>query len=448
MTQRTSVSAQPRLAAAPTRTRSIARLPAGVVGGLSTPAKLRLALAAAIAVSLLWGAAAAWTASQRVSAADNVVASSEPLSFDAQQIYQSLSDADATEAAAFLAGTEVPAARSRYLADIARAATYLEVVTAAAGTQGTGSGLIVLSTGIPVYTGLVEEARADNRLGLPVGASYLTEASALMRAKLLPTADAFYQQENARLAATDNQATGLPFLAAIVAIAVGCVLFGVQRWEARRTHRSFNYGLVAASAAGVISLTWLIAGLTVARVQLLDARDHGSVPVAALAQADIVALRAHADESLTLINRSGDDTNQADFLHAEKQLGPGPGTLLTDAAAAASGGPGAQQAAAATAAATAWYVTHRQVRALDDGGNYNAAVQLAIGPGPTSSGGMFTRLETSLTKAISADQAVFSSAARTGQDAMTGLEAGMIVIPLMMAAGCVWGLNRRLAEYR
>jgi hypothetical protein len=61
---------------------------------------------------------------------------------------------------------------------------------------------------------------------------------------------------------------------------------------------------------------------------------------------------------------------------------------------------------------------------------------------------MFTRLETSLTKAISADQAVFSSAARTGQDAMTGLEAGMIGISLVMAAGCAWGLNRRLAEYR
>jgi hypothetical protein len=136
------------------------------------------------------------------------------------------------------------------------------------------------------------------------------------------------------------------------------------------------------------------------------------------------------------------------FLSRPAARVPGPGTLLTDAAAAAIGSPGAQPAAAATAAATAWYATHRQVRALDDGGNYNAAVQLAIGPAPASSGAMFTRLETSLTKAISADQAVFSSAARTGQDAMTGLEAGMIVISLVMAAGCAWGLNRRLAEYR
>src|SRR6202043_43968 len=76
---------------------------------------------------------------------------------------------------------------------------------------------------------------------------------------------------------------------------------------------------------------------TIARVQLLDARDHGSAPVEALAQADIAALRAQADESLTLINRGGDDANQADFLRVERQLGPGPGTLLTQAAGEARG---------------------------------------------------------------------------------------------------------------
>ena len=49
----------------------------------------------------------------------------------AQQIYQSLSDADATEAAAFLAVTEPPAARADFHADIERAGSYLRAVTAA-----------------------------------------------------------------------------------------------------------------------------------------------------------------------------------------------------------------------------------------------------------------------------------------------------------------------------
>jgi len=416
--------------------------------GQTTPARLRLLLAVTIAASLLWGAAAAWTASQRTSAAGNVVAATEPLSYDAQQIYQSLSDADATQAAAFLALSEPGAGRGRYLADMARAETYLEAATAAAGNQGLGSELTVLSTEIPVYTGLVETARADNQQGLAVGAAFQGEASHLMRTTLLPAADLVYQQENARLATADQQATGLPILAIIVALAVGYALFRAQRWVSKRTHRVLNYGLVAASVVGLISLAWLLAGVTVARVQLLDARDHGSGPVQALAKADIAALRAHADESLTLINRSGDDSNQADFLRVEKQLGPGPGTLLTEAAAAAQGSPGARAGAAAAAAAPAWYATHRRVRALDDGGNYNAAVQLAIGPGPASSGTMFRRVDTQLTSAIGADQAAFRAAAGRGQDALTGLEAGMIVAALIMAAACAWGLLPRLAEYR
>src|SRR5258708_7546357 len=94
---------------------------------------------------------------------------------------------------------EPPAARSRYLADIARAESYLEAATAAAGNQGLRSQLTVLSTGVPVYTGLVETARSDNQQGLPVGAAYLGEASYLMRTRLLPAAKGLYTHENARL---------------------------------------------------------------------------------------------------------------------------------------------------------------------------------------------------------------------------------------------------------
>lgn len=411
------------------------------------PARLRLLLIATLAASLLWGVAAAWTAGQQASAAGNVVGVSEPLSYDAEQVYRSLSDADATEATAFLAGIEPPAARSRYLADIARAETYLETA-AAAGNQSSRSELTVLSTGIPVYTGLVETARADNLQGLPVGAAYLGEASSLMRSSLLPAADLLYRQENAQLSAADGQATRLPVLAIIVALAAAFVLLGAQRWLSRRTRRSFNRGLLTASVVLLLSLGWLLTAVIVARVQLLDAREQGSAPVEALAQADIAALRAHADESLTLINRQGDDANQADFLRVERQLGPGPGTLLTEAAGAARGSPGARPAAAAAAEAPAWFAAHRKVRALDDSGNYDAAVQLAIGSGPASSGTLFRRMETGLTTAIGLDESAFSTAAVHGDDALTGLEAGMIAAAVVMAAGCARGLARRLAEYR
>jgi len=53
-----------------------------------------------------------------------------------------------------------------------------------------------------------------------------------------------------------------------------------------------------------------------------------------------------------------------------------------------------------------------------------------------------------LDAAIRADQAVFADSAAAGSGAFTGQVAGVAVLALAMAAGCAWGLSRRLAEYR
>jgi len=104
--------------------------------GATTPARLRLLLALLILLSLAWGVLAALTADQHASAAADVVAVSEPLSLDAEQIYTSLSDADATAANAFLAGGLEPAkARQRYQADITQAAIRIEAASALVGSS-------------------------------------------------------------------------------------------------------------------------------------------------------------------------------------------------------------------------------------------------------------------------------------------------------------------------
>lgn len=421
------------------------------VRAATTPAKLRLLLAGLVLLCLIWGAAAAWVVSQRASGANDVVGTSEPLSLDGRQIYRALSDADATAASAFLSGGLEPlAARQRYLADIAQSASHLESATASAGHSPAVRDLATLSAGLPVYTGEVETARADNRLGLPLGAAYLREAFSLMRSVLLPAARDVSVRANAQLTADSGRATGLPLALVLLAAAaiVGYVLYRAQRWLLRRMHRRLNPGMVVASAAAVVSLLWLAVAFAVARADLLQARDHGSAPVAALAQADIAALQARADESLTLIDAGGDDSFQADFAAVQHRLGPGPGTLLTDAVIAAGGSPGAGPAAAAGTAATAWYAAHRTVRSLDDNGEHTQAVALVTTLGRGHSGTLFARLDGGLTAAIAADQVVFRSNAVAGRDAFTGLEIGVIMLSLVMAAGCLRGLSTRLAEYR
>jgi hypothetical protein len=297
----------------------------------------------------------------------------------------------------------------------------------------------------------MQTARADQRLGLPVGAAYLREASKLMRDTLLPAARNISAVADTQLAAASGQAAGLTLLLVLLAAAVivCTVLCAAQLWLFKHTHRVFNPGLAVASVAGLLSLLWLGIALTVSRTDLLQARDHGSAPVTALARAETAALQARADESLTLIDGAGDpDIFQTDFLAVQHRLGPGPGTLLTAAVAAARGSPGAAATRVAATTATSWYAVHQMVRALDDNGMHTQAIQLATTRGPGNSSPLFESLDGSLISAIAADQPVFRANALAGLNALTALEAGVIVLSLTMAASCAYGLTRRLAEYR
>jgi hypothetical protein len=421
---------------------------------LSTmPRRLRLVLAGLVLLSLAWGALAGFTAAQYQSATSAVVSAREPLSLDAQRIYLQLTDASDAAATAFLSGgIEPAAARQRYLADITAAGSAIEQATAQGegGTPSAGADLAALADQLPVYSGEIETARADNRLGLPLGAAYLREASRLMRNTLLVEARDLYMAENTSLSASSAKATGLPLVC--VALAAGllvcCLLYLASRWLRGRTNRVFNPGLLAAGVVAVVSLALLAVAYLGGRGDLLDAQARGSATVEAVAQAAIVAQEAHADESITLVDNTGDDSYQQDFVSKMRELGPGPGALLTAAAEAARGTPAAAAVTAAASDAQAWSSAHARVRSLDDAGAHAQAVALVLGTGPGDAGASFARLSQDLAVAVSNDQAVFDATARTASDAYSGLAGGLIAAALFMAAACAWGLGRRLAEYR
>lgn len=368
---------------------------------------------------------------QRASAANPIVASSGPLSYGAQQVYQSLSDADATEANGYLSGIESATTLTRIHDDTSRTEAEVMAIRAGNSDPAVQADLTTLATGIPAYMDFVGEADAFNTEQVPVGGAWLADASHLMRGTLLPAASDLYQKENAGLNAGYAQATGLPYVAAVWA----------QRWLARRPRRVLNLGLVAASLIGLVSLTWLLTSFASARSDLLAARDQGSAPAQALAQADVTALRMHSDESLTLINGDGpDDSTEADFGSSEKTLN----AELVTAQQAGGLSPGAADATAAAHSVEAWYTDHAAVYSANYSGNYLGAVQLAI----NGSTHVFQQVDAALTAGIGADQAASAQRAASGDDALGGLGAGMVITALLMAAGCAWGITKRIAEYR
>lgn len=432
----------------------VRRRRAGLVIGAGTPAVLRLLLTGLVFGSLAWGVIAALTVSQHASAAGEVVSTSEPLSLAAQQMYQSLADADVTATTAFLAypptssTVEPLSLRLRYQSDIASAGADLAALRGAAGAAGSGqiaANLAAISAGLPVFTQYVAQARTWSSFGFPLtGGSLIQDASAEMHLVLLPAANAIYTSENAVLTSTSAQATGLPLIVVAVALAIviGYVLLRSQRWLTRRTHRRVNPGLLLATVVAAVSTIWLAAAFGTARSDFGQGLGHGSTPVQALSQAGIAAQEGRGDQVVNLISRSGSSSFQQLFAGVQARIGPGRGTLLATAAA------GAGDVARADQDARTWYTASAKVFALDVAANYAAETNLVIGTGSGSSAADFARLEQDLRQAIAADQVVFRSNAAAGRGAFRGLEAGVIIAALLMAAGSAWGLSRRLAEYR
>ena len=431
------------------------RAPAGTRRRRRTvPASLRLLLIGLVVAAVAYGAVGTWTVIQHASAAQDVVSTSEPLSLAAQRMYQALSDADVTATTAFLIGPNVRlAARERYAADVGRAAaelTGLENATTTSANPRLVHSLAAVAAGLPVYTGYVSQAQTQFLLGYRLTAGSLMQvASEEMHLTLLPAARASYAQENAALTAASAQATGLPWIVVVLvlAIALAYVLYRAQRWLSRSTNRVFNLGMLAATVALVVSAVWLIGSFAVARTDLQRAVGHGSVPAEALAQAAIDTQQARGYQVLNLISRSGDATFVKDFQAIRARLGPGPGTLLA-AAAGSSSGAGAHWAAAAGHDLQAWYTVIGHAYDLDSKAQYTTETALVIGPGANASTAGFARVESDLSRAINADHAVFHSNATAGRNAFTGLDVVIVLAAVLMAAGCAWGLSRRLAEYR
>ena len=420
------------------------------IGFSSTPAKLRLLLVATVTACLAWGALAAAAVNLHAGAASDVITSSEPLSLDSQQLYRSLADADTTVSTGYLQGATDQSAivtdQQRYDSDVSTATADLAAVTRAGFPGSATASLTTLNQDLPVYTGYVQDSQTDDGVGLLAAASYTEVASEEMREVLLPAAASVYAAENARLQNSSATATGLPLIAIVVvaAIAIGVLLVRAQRWLTVRTNRRVNPGLLVATTAGVVALLWLVVSFAVARSDLVHANAQGSGPAETLAQADITAAAARGDETLNLVSRAGDGSAfQQDFNVKKSQLD----TELSAAAAASAPG-GARLATAAGQAARDWFTVNNQVATLDKASSYTTETALVIGSGANTAATDFDDLDVDIVAATEADQAVFESSASAGSSAFGGLTVGIAVAAVVMAAGCAWGLSRRLAEYR
>jgi hypothetical protein len=397
-----------------------------------------LILSALLVLGVLTGLVAGLTARSARAGTDDLGSRAQPLLVEAETIYSALADADTTAAQAFLAaGLEPVALTQRYEGDLSRASIAL---TEAARLTPEGSqsakAVATLSSGLAQYSALVATAKADNRQGLPVGSSYLSAASQLNRDTLLHEAQTLFGIAQGEVSDGYGGARSILwvvlFTLLVLALLVGLIL--AQRYLSRSTHRTFNVPLLAATGLTVLLALGAAGVLIGQNVHLHRAGEQGSTPAAQLAEARILALRERGDEALALAAHGSGGAYETDFVAARTQLTAPHGPLSSD-----------YLADEAVTAHQTYLNQHKQVRQLDDGGDYHGAVKLAIGAPTTNA---FDTVTADIGRALDERKAVFTHEI---DSAGNGLGLLTVLGPLVALAVCALafvGVRARLEEYR
>lgn len=405
----------------------------------TTPGRLRL-----LSVSVAAGAGLLWLAGSSVmlgeaGALEGIGRGTVPAIVLTQQVHAALAAADRSAANAFLSGgVAIVEPRTEYEIDIETATRDLEQAAEQnrAGPEASAQ-LQAIGALLARYTGLVEQARANNRQGFPIGVAYLRDASSLMHRPgdgilaRLDAVGALNERDLARERAGLTVAlAGAAAFGAVAAAVVG-MLVHAQVFVSRRFNRQLNDGLLAATAATVLAAAWM--GGQVAHTALAArGAEQAYARVHDLWRARSLANDADGNVSLSLAAPGAGDEFDRAFTAETDELG----RLLGELGAARS-----------LAAYRAFLDAGADVRAAVAGGNQAGAVTVALGTGPGQLAVVFGELDEALGDAIAAAQDEFSGAVDAA-DSPLGLDAGLPCLAAAVALLTLWGVRPRIAEYR
>jgi hypothetical protein len=419
------------------RPASVGRRRAGVGAALgrarerlrTTPGRLVLTSIVVVAGLACFGIVATIAEQSREGVVRTARTATEPLLRQSGNLYTALSDANATVVTGLLAGGLEPAEkRARYVSDLRVATGVLTALSRQARpSPAAAAALGTVAVQVPLYSGLVETARANNRQGFPVGAAYLRQAAQLMDTHILPAAKALYVTEATRLG--DDYRTGTATSTVIALIAASAlalaVLLFAQWYLTRISRRILNPLLVAATVAWTAVSVWAIVGLVSEQNALATAQRKGSDTVEVLSAANVLLSRAQGDFSLALVNRGTDEADLADF----KAVMP---VLAAPLLANRLGGSFA-----------AYRASTEHINKLEGAGELQIAIRLAPGAGTLAE-----RMSTGLRVQTDTAQDRFTNAAGDAASALGGLWLAIPVVTILAATLAVLGLRRRINEYR
>ncbi|MCS4536143.1 phenol hydroxylase [Corynebacterium sp. HS2168-gen11] len=273
---------------------------------LTTPGKMTAMVAIISLCTLISGINMSHITNQRRLDSQTLLSTTEPMSYMAQNLYSSLSYADTAASSGFvLAGAHTDNNRTDYATAYQHAAWAL--ANTAAGISDPHSREMQLITQInqqlPIYTGLVETAWANNRQQNPVAVAYMSEASSLMREQMLPAADELYKLTNLKVDKQQLQLATPPWQPLAGLIGTLLVLIAAQIWLAHTTNRRLNKGIGAGFLIMLLTTCWISTTTLLAWKATEDTYTQTAAPLEHLIDARIAAQQARTTEMLALVWR-------------------------------------------------------------------------------------------------------------------------------------------------
>lgn len=402
---------------------------------LTTPGKMTTMVVLLSVIITATGWSMSQVAADRRADFDKLINNTEPVNYVAQSLYSNLSAADTAASSSFVLEGE---ASMQSRADYAR--SYQLAGQAIAQTSGglrdasdPEMELVTnLSQKLPVYTGLVETAWANNRQGNPAGVAYMSEASTLMREDLLPTASRLNMLTGANVEKQQKALTeplwvplgGL--IAALIALILG------QIWLAAITNRRFNKGMLCAFVLMLIATIW---GGTANAITWRTGSlgyERAAAPLNSLTDARIAAQQARTQEMLALVWRQSLENSTNTFESTTRTIEKSLAGFSTPAADTA------------RLALKHWKEAHNNIIAALDAGDYDQAQKLALQTNEESS---YPKLDSALATLIDDTRTTMRSYINQGIYASTFVST-MVLILSILSVVCLWmGIRPRLQEY-
>jgi hypothetical protein len=419
-------------AAAPGPT--IARSRSAVSGALEgTPGRMRiLAFVAAVVAAAfgLVGAMSLWSSAGALERADHNTAQVVRI----QGIYADLVRADADATSSFLVGgIENADQRADYDASLDRVAT--GIADAADAQPADSEALGALNGAVQDYAATIEEARVYNRQGLPVGAQYLSGASATLRSDILPIVKTLSDANKARADAEFDASSRLLMLV-LSGLGALAVLVLVMVWLARRTHRYLNPSMFVGSLVVLAALAIGIVTLAGVGSQVQAVRNSSFAYTVKLADARTAAYDAKSNESLTLIARGSGSAY-------EKAWQTQSDNVLSSLASLDSTTQGRLRGEW-----NAYKTQHEAIRKADDGGDWDGAVKQALEPGAGSANAAFSTFAADVDKSL---QTFGDDTEKSLLGPVTWVTIlGWLLLVLCAGAAVLMlrGMGQRIEEYR